>query len=120
MIEEEEWFIIIPLRFIRKRRIMVMLNLGNIVTKESVWQMAEFKRSYLETCEQIHALEHKEFLCDEEQELLLNAMRHKKEMAEYIPEINRFTDKVINCDKHYFEKLSSYNLDKKTLYYCMA
>lgn len=97
-----------------------MINLGNIVTRDAVYQMAEFKRTYLETCEKIHAMEHKEFLCDEEQELLLNATRHKQEMAEYIPEINRFTENVINCDKHYFEKLSSYNLDKLTLYYCIA
>jgi len=36
-----------------------------------------------------------------------------------LDEINRFTEEIINKDKHYYRKLYSYNLTKEQLHYCL-
>lgn len=40
-----------------------------------------------------------------------------KKDSKALEEINRFTNQVINKDKKYFNKIYSYNLDKKDLRY---
>lgn len=95
-------------------------GLGNKVTRESLLQMAVIKKDYLDTCKLLHELEHKEFLTENEMELFQNTLRHKQEVSEWIPEINRFINEVINKDRQYYEKLSSYNFDRTILNYCIA
>lgn len=36
-----------------------------------------------------------------------------------LKEINDFTDNVINKDKHYYKKISSYNFSAEQLKYCI-
>ena len=55
---------------------------------------------------------------------MLKYIQMKKDYIEkpdeqLLKEINTFTEEVINKDKSYYHKLSSYNLDKEDLEYCM-
>ncbi len=43
----------------------------------------------------------------------------KTQDALLIEKINKFTDEVINRDKHYYHKLYNYNLSEEQLKYCM-
>ena len=43
----------------------------------------------------------------------------KNKDAKLLEEINKFTNEVINKDKHYFKKLKSYNFSTEDLSYCM-
>lgn len=55
---------------------------------------------------------------------ILKYIQMKKEYtitedSQILEKINRFTNEVINKDKHYFSKLKSYELNNEDLKYCM-
>lgn len=43
----------------------------------------------------------------------------KTQDALLLEKINKFTDEVINSDKHYYHKLYNYNLSEEQLKYCL-
>ena len=49
----------------------------------------------------------------------LKKQYEKNKDAEILKEINDFIDNVINKDKSYYSKLSSYDFDNETLKYLM-
>ena len=88
--------------------------------------MIEFAKSKLLYCADKRAAEALEkhypyFLTYNERRFLerYNTPEAEAERRDFVKEVNRFTDEVINKDPGYFGKLSSYNLDSDLLAYCL-
>lgn len=94
--------------------------LGNELKKEAIINYAKIKKAIYEANELIEKYQQLEYLIPEEKKLLCELEFKLEQLKQNIPEINRYTDEVINKCPTYYGTLESYDLDSDLLRFCLG